>query len=482
VKKKITILNNKKIIIISTIILFFVIGSFFVGKTDNRLIISLKEKIPLSLRVFFKDNIFFIFDYKKQIKAFKKELTISSQRSQNLEEQIGILKKTIESLSYNPIEKNYVLAKTSELKIKSKLNQNYLIKKFNFNAKAWQYNERKPAGYIYRYGQDIFTLTGDGVISFFKSSEVNNDYIISKNINSNLKIVVDDEEIYQKGRLSFRGIMIAKDKVFISYQKEVKEGCYNMAIISADLNYKSLNFENFFGFDECSMKMSNHSGGRMEPYDDEGFFFTIGDAQRFSSVQDDKSLLGKLIMINFSDRKHKLLAKGMRDTQGLTYYKKDQIILMTEHGPQGGDEVNSLKVDEFNNYENFGWPVATYGEVPYNVIEELKFKKHRENGFKEPLHWFRGNSVAPSHIINADGFIKNSEKDFFMSTMGNKPAPGRRALHHLKFDKEYNKLVYSDIITIGERIRDIIFLKEQKKILMIIENSPSIAIVEKIQN
>ena len=128
-KKKITILNNKKIIIISTIILFFVIGSFFVGKTDNRLIISLKEKIPLSLRVFFKDNIFFIFDYKKQIKAFKKELTISSQRSQNLEEQIGILKKTIESLSYNPIEKNYVLAKTSELKIKSKLNQNYLIKK-----------------------------------------------------------------------------------------------------------------------------------------------------------------------------------------------------------------------------------------------------------------------------------------------------------------------------------------------------------------
>ena len=73
-KKKITILNNKKIIIISTIILFFVIGSFFFGKTDNRLIISLKEKIPLSLRVFFKDNIFLYLIIKNKLKLLKKNL------------------------------------------------------------------------------------------------------------------------------------------------------------------------------------------------------------------------------------------------------------------------------------------------------------------------------------------------------------------------------------------------------------------------
>ena len=59
---------------------------------------------------------------------------------------------------------------------------------------------------------------------------------------------------------------------------------------------------------------------------------------------------------------------------------------------------------------------------------------------------------------------KNSEKDFFMSAMGNKPAPGRRAIHHLKFDNEYSKLIYSDIINLGERVRDMIFLKDQKKI------------------
>ena len=37
------------------------------------------------------------------------------------------------------------------------------------------------------------------------------------------------------------------------------------------------------------------------------------------------------------------------------------------------------------------------------------------------------NSVAPSAIVNVDGFFKNSERDFFMSAMGNTPAPGRRS-------------------------------------------------------
>ena len=85
---------------------------------------------------------------------------------------------------------------------------------------------------------------------------------------------------------------------------------------------------------------------------------------------------------------------------------------MTEHGPQGGDEINTLLESEFNQYVNFGWPVASYGKVKYNVIEELKYENHAENGFKEPAYWYKKNSIAPSAIINADGFFKNSEGDF----------------------------------------------------------------------
>ena len=57
-----------------------------------------------------------------------------------------------------------------------------------------------------------------------------------------------------------------------------------------------------------------------------------------------------------------------------------------------------------------GWPIASYGEIDYIIIKEKKFSNHKENGFKEPLHWFRGNSVAPSQIIYVDSLDTNTEK------------------------------------------------------------------------
>ena len=151
---------------------------------------------------------------------------------------------------------------------------------------------------------------------------------------------------------------------------------------------------------------------------------------------------------------------------------------MTEHGPTGGDEINSLKLTEFDNNENFGWPIASYGTIDYIIIEENQFFKHKENGFKEPLHWFRGKSVAPSQIIYVDSLDENTERNYFLSAMGNVPYPGRRSIHHLRFDSIYSKLEYSDIIPIGERIRDIINIENEKKVVMILENSPSLAILE----
>ena len=45
--------NNKVLTIISVFAIFFIAGSIFVGKTDNRFLFTAKEKIPLSVRVFF---------------------------------------------------------------------------------------------------------------------------------------------------------------------------------------------------------------------------------------------------------------------------------------------------------------------------------------------------------------------------------------------------------------------------------------------
>jgi len=65
-----------------------------------------------------------------------------------------------------------------------------------------------------------------------------------------------------------------------------------------------------------------------------------------------------------------------------------------------------------------------------------------------------------------------------MSAMGNVPAPGRRALHHIKFDKDYKQVIFSDIIYVGERVRDMIYIKDKNKVILILENSPAISILE----
>ena len=53
---------------------------------------------------------------------------------------------------------------------------------------------------------------------------------------------------------------------------------------------------------------------------------------------------------------------------------------------------------------------------------------------KEPLFWFKGNSVAPSAIVNVDGF-KEELKVFYVYN-GNVPA-SRKALHHWVNQKNY---------------------------------------------
>ena len=44
-------------------------------------------------------------------------------------------------------------------------------------------------------------------------------------------------------------------------------------------------------------------------------------------AQNDDSLFGKLLQISYSDKSYKIIAKGMRDTQGGIYNKKDKVVL-----------------------------------------------------------------------------------------------------------------------------------------------------------
>tara|TARA_B110000008_G_C16920220_1_gene544405 strand:- start:146 stop:1594 length:1449 start_codon:yes stop_codon:yes gene_type:complete len=479
----------KKILlkILLAIVILIGLGSIFVGYTDNRVIFTLKNSIPLELRMFIKKTFLFPFSHQNEINQLKKSKNKLVTRTNELENQIEYLREYLNDIDLNKSEgKVFSLPLLGKNKIiTSKNNNNFNLKKYYFVLSTpWQYNGRKPSGYLEKFNDQIFILNGEGLIGFFDKKDLNEDKLNFKILKTNFEdIIPNDSNMYEPGRASFRGIIIEKENIYISYYKRIKDNCYNVGILKANFNFDFLKFSEFFAYDECSTQMSNHSGAKMVPYNEESFFFTIGDGQLFINAQKDESFFGKIFKINYKDSKFELISKGMRDTQGAFWYEKLNMLIMTEHGPQGGDEINILREDELDKNINFGWPIATYGELGPTPIKENKFtakdkNNHTPNGFKEPAYWFKGKSVAPSAIINVDGFKEGFDRDFFMSAMGNVPAPGRRSIHHFKLDEKLEKLISSDIIPIGERIRDLIFLNEEKKVILLLENTPSVAVIQ----
>ena len=79
---------------------------------------------------------------------------------------------------------------------------------------------------------------------------------------------------------------------------------------------------------------------------------------------------------------------GHRNPQGLFYNEDENFLLEAEHGPQGGDEINVIKLD-YNSIQNFGWAISSYGEH-YGGKNALKIKINMKN-----IHYI-------NHILNMD--------------------------------------------------------------------------------
>ena len=49
-------------------------------------------------------------------------------------------------------------------------------------------------------------------------------------------------------------------------------------------------------------------------------------------------------------------------------------------------------------------------------------------------------------------------------------------LHRVKFDENYNKMIYSEKLYVGDRIRDLLYNEDSKKIILALELSGSLGI------
>ena len=137
---------------------------------------------------------------------------------------------------------------------------------------------------------------------------------------------------------------------------------------------------------------------------------------------------------------------GTRNPQGLALTKDGRYVIETEHGPNGGDEINLIDLSE--EYQNFGWPVSSYGDHwdkdYYDLHGEYAplHKSHSDYGFIEPLVYFL--QYGGGHgISDIDQNLFTNENQYFVATMN-----GKR-LYDIKFNNDFTS--YETIIGYGVR-------------------------------
>jgi cytochrome c2 len=188
-------------------------------------------------------------------------------------------------------------------------------------------------------------------------------------------------------------------------------------------------------------------GGNLEALASGKLLLTLGD-QQFDGlyktpnlVQDPDADYGKTLLIDPQTGTRTIFSVGHRNPQGLVV-ARDGRVWETEHGPQGGDELNLLTAGG-----NYGWPYRTFGTDYGSVTWPLEGTEPHAESFVDPVFaWVP--SIGVSDLVEMDDpAFPRWRGDLLVSSLVGKALWRVRILH--------DRVAYAEPIPIGERIRDV---------------------------
>ena len=198
-----------------------------------------------------------------------------------------------------------------------------------------------------------------------------------------------------------------------------------------------------------------HYGGRMTLLADETLILTLGDGFDYrEQAQNAGNHLGSLVRLTLDGRvpddnpflgddsaRPELYSIGHRNVQGIVYDAERDEVLINEHGPRGGDELNLIQPGA-----NYGWPLTTHG-VDYTGARVTPFRTLP--AFSPPLlHWTP--SIAPSGMALYRGeAFPDWQGDLFVSALAGQQV--RRLV------REEGRVVEQQVLfeALEARIRDV---------------------------
>ena len=203
---------------------------------------------------------------------------------------------------------------------------------------------------------------------------------------------------------------------------------------------------------------AGHFGSRLVFYKDKTLFVTLGERQKFNPAQDLNTSLGKVIRINrdgtvpadnpaIEGALPEIWSYGHRNPQGASIRPGTDELWVTEHGPQGGDELNLIEKGG-----NYGWPLVSYGcnyGDPVGDACRIGGGTHSPD-YIEPISYWVPISIAPAGMIfyTGDGFPQWNGNVFIGALAG-------KALWRIELNGGTESDRESLFLELEERIRDV---------------------------
>ncbi|WP_412063115.1 PQQ-dependent sugar dehydrogenase [Rubrivirga sp. IMCC45206] len=193
----------------------------------------------------------------------------------------------------------------------------------------------------------------------------------------------------------------------------------------------------------------HQAGGRLERSGDGALFWTVGDygydgLDAPPVSQNPASDYGRIWRIDLATGASTVHSTGHRNPQGLTR-TADGALWSTEHGPQGGDELNHVEAGR-----DYGWPQATYGTDYGSSVWPGAIATGRHEGFAKPA-WSWVPSIAPSELDEVEGIDPLWDGDLLIGSLN------ARSLVRARLDG--SRVVTMETIPLGDRVRDMLMYR-----------------------
>jgi glucose/arabinose dehydrogenase len=204
---------------------------------------------------------------------------------------------------------------------------------------------------------------------------------------------------------------------------------------------------------------SGHYGSRLAFARDKTLFVTLGERQQGSLAQDLGKTLGKVVRIARDGSMPSdnpvlgagaaagIYSLGHRNPQGAALHPQTGELWISEHGPQGGDEINRIVAGG-----NYGWPVRSYGcnyGDPVGDACRIGGGTHAPS-YIEPLTYWVPTSIAPAGLAFYTGaMFPEWQGQLFSGALAG------QALWRLKLSGNTVLERTAMFNELGERIRDV---------------------------